>query len=30
MSTFLVLSALLILWLPDPPAADPLKEPLHG
>lgn len=26
MSAFLILSALLILWLPEPPAADPLKE----
>jgi MFS-type transporter involved in bile tolerance (Atg22 family) len=26
MSLFLVISALLIVWLPNPPAADPLKE----
>jgi sugar phosphate permease len=30
MSIFLILSALLILWLPNPPAADPLKEPAHA
>jgi MFS family permease len=30
MSTFLILSALLIIWLPNPPAADPLKEPAHA
>jgi sugar phosphate permease len=29
MSLFLIISALLIIWLPDPPAADPLKEPAH-
>lgn len=30
MSLFLVLAALLIIWLPKPPAADPLKEPVHA
>jgi MFS family permease len=30
MSTFLILSALLTLCLPNPPEADPLKEPLHA
>jgi sugar phosphate permease len=30
MSLFLVISALLIVWLPNPPAADPLKEPAHA
>ena len=30
MSIFLILSALLILWLPKPPEADLLKEPLHA
>jgi sugar phosphate permease len=30
MSLFLISSALLIIWLPDPPAADPLKEPAHA
>jgi MFS family permease len=30
MSMFLILSALLIIWLPNPPAADPLKEPAHA
>jgi hypothetical protein len=30
MSLFLVISALLIVWLPNPPAGDPLKEPAHA
>jgi sugar phosphate permease len=30
MSLFLVISALLIIWLPKPPQADPLKEPAHA
>ena len=30
MSFFLILSALLIIWLPDPPAAAPLKEPVRA
>jgi hypothetical protein len=30
MSFFLMLAALLIIWLPKPPAADPLMEPAHG
>ena len=30
MSLFLVISALLIIWLPKPPASDPLKEPAHA
>lgn len=30
MSAFLVISALLIVWLPQAPAADPLKEPVHA
>jgi nitrate/nitrite transporter NarK len=30
MSTFLVLSALLIVWLPDAPAADPLQEAMRA
>lgn len=30
MSTFLILSALLILWLPRPPEADPFKEAAHA
>jgi sugar phosphate permease len=29
MSAFLVISALLIVWLPEPPGLDPLKEPAH-
>jgi MFS-type transporter involved in bile tolerance (Atg22 family) len=30
MSLFLVISALLIIWLPKPPATDPLKEAAHA
>jgi sugar phosphate permease len=30
MSLFLVISALLIIWLPNPPATDPLKEPARA
>ncbi len=30
MSLFLVISALLIIWLPSPPVADPLKEPANA
>jgi MFS-type transporter involved in bile tolerance (Atg22 family) len=30
MSLFLVISALLIIWLPNPPQTDPLKEPAHA